>query len=268
MLRKVKQHLAWYGYRGLILALTSKMLPRSREVEVKPPKIPYPLFLRTRTSDISTYHHIFVDAGYEVELRKEPKVIIDGGSNIGLSAIYFANHYPQAKVIAVEPEIANFTLSLKNFKPYPNIIPIRAALWKNDTDIDLIDPGLGYWGFQTTEHITCSSDSFVGKVAGMTIDKIMMDHDIEFVDILKIDIEGAEREVFEDASKWIDKVGVIIIELHDRFKDGCRQSVYNAVSDFEFEYHRGEDDFFAKREYVPTRPLQQTWIPLSLPSRR
>jgi len=78
-------------------------------------------------------------------------------------------------------------------------------------------------------------------VAAMTVDRIMRDYALEKIDILKVDIEGAEREVFSCTSAWLDKVDAIIIELHDRMKAGCSRSFYHGTSGFDNEWRRGEN---------------------------
>ena len=80
----------------------------------------------------------------------------------------------------------------------------------------------------------------------LIVDRIMRDHGIEFIDVLKMDIEGAEKEVFENATPWIDKVGILIVELHERLKPGCSRSFYNATNDFDLEWTRGENIFLTR----------------------
>ena len=63
---------------------------------------------------------------------------------------------------------------------------------------------------------------------------------VERVDILKVDIEGAGIEVFETAASWIQHVGVIIVELHDRLRDGCEVAVMRATTDFQIRRRQGE----------------------------
>jgi len=257
--KEIIQKHKFYGYYAITYEMKSKLVSRPTETKVKPPSIPRSLLLRTKTSDIPTYHQVFTNREYEVKLSKEPKVIIDCGAYTGFSAIYFTVRYPEAKVLAIEPELSNFTLLKKNSLSYPKIIPIRAALWNDNQDIEIIDPGLGHWGYQTQ---TCKNhpDTLVGYVQGITVDKIISNYAIDFIDILKIDIEGAEKEVFKDVSKWIDKVGVIMVEHHDRLKPGCSQSVYNAIIEFDYEFHKGENIFFARKEYVPNEPLNTSWF--------
>src|SRR4029453_16016552 len=91
---------------------------------------------------------------------------------------------------------------------------------------------------------------------GLTIDRLMRQYGWDYIDLLKIDIEGAEKEVFETSASWIGKVGIIVVELHDRSKAGCSRSVYAAVKGFELEWCKGETTFFVREEYAPHGPRQ------------
>ncbi len=255
---KIRQYLNWYGYRGLILAAKSLLIKRSTKVRVRPRGISHSLALRTRSSDLSTYHQIFISSAYEIQLRAAPSLIIDGGGNVGFAAIYFTNRYPHAKVLTLEPEAANFDLLVENVRPYPSIVPLRAALWKENVDVEITDPGHGHWGYRVGQKPS-AADRMKGNVCGITINKLLRDYGVESVDILKLDIEGAEKAVFEDPSGWISKVGVIIIELHEDIAPGCTDAVYRAVAGFGFEARRGENLLFARDEYVPDRSLEQPW---------
>ena len=58
---------------------------------------------------------------------------------------------------------------------------------------------------------------------------------IDTVDIFKIDVEGAEKELFSaNYEKWLEKTNVIIIELHDSFRDGCTEELNNATKSYKF----------------------------------
>jgi hypothetical protein len=67
---------------------------------------------------------------------------------------------------------------------------------------------------------------------------------IECIDLLKMDIEGAEREVFE-SGEWISRVGAIAIELHDHIKPGCRLAVEALTKGWK-SWQRGEVTFFVR----------------------
>ena len=87
----------------------------------------------------------------DFEVEKPPRTLVDAGANIGLASLYFANRFPSANIIAIEPEQSNFDLLRKNVAPYETITPIRAALWHENGIIKLVDPErLGKWGFMTS----------------------------------------------------------------------------------------------------------------------
>jgi FkbM family methyltransferase len=219
------------------------------------PGVKYPVYIRLRTSDVLVVWQVFVSARYEWQFAKSPKVIVDAGANVGLASIYYGNRYPEARIIAIEPEISNYEMLKKNVTPYPQVVPVHAALWKENTDLLLIDQGTGHYGFRTVEARTSASLKILGGVRGLTLDTVMAECHVDFIDILKVDIEGAEKEVFEDASAWIEKVGAVVVELHDTTKTGCSRSVYRATQGFEFEWRKGETIFLLKPEYVgPNSP--------------
>lgn len=239
-----------FGLKGLLLAATSRVLKEPVEILVSVPGIKAPLHLRIRTTDVSLFSEILIKSEYDWQFSKSPKVIVDAGANIGLSPVFFARKYPNATVIAIEPEPSNFELLQKNTAPYPNVLPVHAALWGDNCDLSIADPGYGNWGYQTVDDRDEAVRGTSCRVPGTTLDKLMRDFGVDYVDILKIDIEGAEKEVFESCSTWIQKVGVIVVELHDRFKPGCSRCFHQATVDFEFECERGEITVVARKDFV------------------
>lgn len=71
---------------------------------------------------------------YATRLHQSPRVIVDAGANIGLTAVYFANQFPAARILALEPESSNYALLCKNTAAYP-----QAALWSSTATLDLVD---------------------------------------------------------------------------------------------------------------------------------
>src|SRR5207247_2514943 len=99
------------------------------------------------------------------------------------------------------------------------------------TKINIVDPKSGKWGFMT--ETVAASGELVGSVDTITIEQIIGKHQIGRIDILKIDIEGAEREVFAGSSRWINTVDCIIAELHERLKPGCNENFRNSTRGFD-----------------------------------
>lgn len=259
IIERIRQNRHAYGYRGLLFAAKSRILPPLSKVKVNPPAFAKPVYMRTKSSDIPTYHQVFLGSEYDVDVAKVPGTIIDAGANVGFTSLFFAHKYPTARIFAIEPETSNFKLLKKNVAPYKNIIPIQAALWNLNTQIIISDPGSGKWGFQTRSPSENNSGATVERVAGKTLDSLMKEYAIDAVDILKVDIEGAERRVFEDASNWIDKIGVLMIELHDQIAPLCTETVLNATAHFEYEYTRNETFFLARQNYIPGKSLSTVW---------
>lgn len=242
------------GLKGYFYYLLAKLSGSTIFFKLKKPDCRHAFFLRIPSSDIPTYKQVFIKKDYAFKVEKNPGIIVDAGANIGLASIYFANKYPDAKIIALEPEQSNFELMKKNIAPYPNIIPVHAALWHQNEEIHLIDPGLGKWGFMT--EIKHPVEKLPGEVChpvmAVTIDKLMQDYSLTQIDILKIDIEGAEKEVFSDTSSWIKKINTIIIELHERMKPGCNRCFYCGSNGFDHEWQQGENIYLSRDPFHKT----------------
>jgi len=198
----------------------------------------HPLILRNNTTDTRVFNSIFVMKEFELPRAISPKCIIDGGAYTGLSTLFFARKYPKAKIIAVEPEPSNFAVLEQHTVSYPTISRIQAGLWNKDAQLKIVDRGLGKWGFAVEE----IPDGSAYDVCSVTLNSLLQQSGCDRIDILKLDIEGAEWELFsENFSAWLDKTDCIIIELHDRFKAGCSEKFYAAIDPAQWDrYVRGE----------------------------
>jgi FkbM family methyltransferase len=263
-IQEFRSYYSLFGIRGVFLLTTARVLSTQIKVRCSVPGLPHPVHLRLRTSDVAAFSEILLDAQYDWEFSANPKVIVDAGANIGLTAVFYANKYPHATIIAIEPEPSNFEMLKENTASYPNIIAERAALWNRNCDLDILDPGDGFWdfwGFRTSTPETSPIPARRGLVRGLTLDRLMKDNHINFIDLLKLDIEGAEKEVCESPVGWIDRVGALAVELHDRFKDGCTASVFAATKGFEHRWKRGETTFIARCQSPGRCSVEQTCAP-------
>ena len=217
------------------------------------PSLSFPIFIRRKSSDLLTFHQILTFKEYDVNLGFKPKIIIDAGANIGLATVYFTNKYPDAKIIAIEPESSNFEMLKKNSENYKNILLQKRAL-SNESNLvlNVIDKGFGNWGFITEIDNNASSQNIVDAIKTITIDEIIKENNLEFIDLLKIDIEGGEKELFEsNYENWLPKIKCIVIELHDGIKMGSSQSFFKAISKYNFSYHnKGENLVFMNRDIL------------------
>lgn len=231
------------GIRGVGAICSYRLFGWPKELAVAPDGIRNPMYIRIRTTDVSVYHEVFLCGQYALDLPFSPKTIVDAGANIGMASLYFANKYPDARIIAIEAETSNFAMLALNVGPYPNIHPIHAALWNRDGEVGVNTPGsfenpLSKVGFIVRE------DRGV-PVRAMTVRTLMREMGLQSIDILKVDIEGAEKEVFE-ACDWIDTINCLMIELHDRFNPGASAAVDAVTADF-LSSRQGETTVYVRK---------------------
>jgi len=224
-----------YIYRfGVVqgLRILYRILARQKNVKLHLPALRAPVFLRSGTSDVRTFEKVFVSEEYEFPYpNRTPSLIIDAGANVGYASIFFANKFPDSLILAVEPESSNYELLLRNTQPYKNITALRGALWHQPTPLTIENPKDEHWAFRVVQARSRDSDT----VRGMTVPELMAIAGTSVVDILKVDIEGAEKEVFESTvDMWLDRVRLIVIELHDWLRAGCSTSFYRATSRLAF----------------------------------
>lgn len=224
-----------FGLRAVWFLIKSKMRTRPWE-EIKINGIKHPVTLSNFNVDVTTLFQIFFAEEYNIDFPEPPETIVDCGANIGLSAVYFANKFPNATVIAIEPDNHNFEYLEKNTIPYPNIQCLQRAVWPVPAKMEVIDPGNGGWSLQTK-----TSES--GTMQSITIEEIMEVFQFSQIDLLKIDIEGAEKELFESHyDYWLAKTGTIAIELHDFIQPGTSDNFYKAIQPYHFNLiSRGEN---------------------------
>lgn len=241
-LKVLKRYQRIFGIRGPIGIAKGKLVGKPVLLQAKEFGLKWPVFLRVPSSDVRVFQQIFIRNEYKFDVNRNPEFIVDAGANIGLASVYFANQFPNARILAIEPEKENFEVLVKNVKPYPNVQPVLGALWSERVEVEVVDRGFGNWGFmiEAPSNSQVASNSNHQMVEGMTVDMILDRYNIQKISILKLDIEGAELEVFRNSSSWIDRVDSLIIELHEHMKPGCNRSFYAATSGFDIEWSQGE----------------------------
>jgi len=202
------------------------------------------VIMRGGTSDVPCFEKIFLGNEYETPFTTTPRVIVDAGANIGLATLYYSQVYPHAQIIAIEPEHSNFNMLKKNCFGIPNVTLVKGALWSEETQLVIKNRSADKWAFSVTE-LPCASSASCDEIEALTIPAILRKFAVGRIDILKLDIEGAEYELFEHGAElWLEAIGQIVIELHDRFRSGCAQAFYTAIGRMSFAQEiRGESVF-------------------------
>ncbi len=214
---------------------------KAKNVEkVKIPSLKNSLSLRSNSSDIPTFYQVFLFDEYNIKFPKPPKIIIDGGANVGFFSIKMKNDYPQTKIICIEPDPDNFSMLQKNVQNYADVYLENSGLWMKDTKLKVYDKfNFGKWGMVVEE------DLIAGNIDAISIGSLLKKHSIDYIDILKLDIETSEKQLFsENYESWLPKVKTIIIELHDWIELGCSKPFFKAINNSFNNYsfsHVGEN---------------------------
>jgi FkbM family methyltransferase len=208
-----------FGFVGALKLLVSRKRLRRwlPEWQVSIRDYPHPFHFRHATTDKYIMADVLLDAQYQCLLGlREVRTILDVGANIGATSVLLLNAYPDARIVALEPDPGNFAVLQKNIAPYgARAVALRMALWHQPEAL-AIERGSfrdgGAWSFQ----VRSSRDSESSEVDGITLAELIQRYELDSIDILKIDIEGAERFVFESSiTPSLRHVKSIAIELHD-----------------------------------------------------
>jgi len=252
-----------FGPFGICYAIRAKLLRSPAEVAFTLRETGSRATLRLRTSDVATFQQVFEFLEYDLRPVRQPRVIVDAGANIGFASLYFASRFPDATIISIEPENSNYELLVRNTKMFPAIRPVQGALWNENSFVEIVDPGLDKWGFRARGKQDADTQTVCHQVRAMTVDTLMREQGLDHIDLLKIDIEGAEQEVFADPSAWIDDVDIVVVELHERLRPGSSRNVLAATSGFELGWMMGENSCMARAgacQVTPSMLLQQTEV--------
>jgi FkbM family methyltransferase len=202
------------------------------------------------SSDFEVFNQVFsfkeylpVVNAYTTNFNSKANIalnIIDAGSNIGLTSLFFLDYFQNATIISIEPEIENFKIlefnldSVKNSKA----IKINGAIWSSNCKIKILNDFRDQlnWSFRVEE-----SDQ-ADDINAYSINQLIADNNFEIVDILKIDIEGSEKQIFTHPSSNLDFLKItkcIAVEIHDEFD--CREAINMVLIEYGFVlFNEGE----------------------------
>lgn len=178
-----------------------------------------PIHYRSGSSDTNLVYDILIKQGHKAEYwipeAVQPEVILDIGANIGLTAVYFAMRYPNARIYSFEPVEENYKLLQKNTQAFENVTTLNYAL--GDTDGTLT-----FYASDDTKNFGGGSLHEIGVDTGRQqlisvkeTSSALKELGIHKADLIKIDTEGAEYEIFRSMDPAIYKDAQWIIgELH------------------------------------------------------
>jgi FkbM family methyltransferase len=189
----------------------------------------YPLQCRPGTSDRKVFEEIYIARAYqELDSVNDTRLIIDCGANVGYASAYFLSRFPQAHVIAIEPDPDNFALLTTNLAPYQGRYWARcAAVWSHATGLVLSETPYRD-GQAWARQVRPAQAHEPPTIVATDIGTVLAESGFERISILKVDIERAEAVVFaENYAHWLEKVDNLVIELHD---EECQAIFLNAIA--------------------------------------
>ncbi len=216
-LRKLAGLLGWPGALKFRAAMAAARLGlhKSKTISLHPPALLHPVALRLASTDAEVFGQVITAQEYAPIIDEGARVIVDCGANIGLTSAYFLSRLPEARVIAIEPFPANAELCRLNLAPYGvRAKVIEAAIWNSTTTL-VLEHTESEWGVR----VRPAAPGETGTIQAIDIESLGLPH----IDILKIDIEGSEENLFSESEQaWLPSISNIAIELHgpaheDRF---------------------------------------------------
>jgi FkbM family methyltransferase len=175
------------------------------------------------------------------------RTIVDLGANVGLSARFLCERYPDARVFAFEPDPEIFELAKRNVRGHPQVSLRNLGVAGKQGQLELHRFPGGSWG--TSSFVTIQEVAETFTAEAVTLDSII--DEVGDIDLLKIDIEGAEYEVLE-ACRQLHRVRCIIGEVH-AIPGASADRLFAMLSDFEIAAERvqgGQGPFIARRVEV------------------
>jgi len=196
-----------------------------------------PIHYRPGTSDANVLEQVFEDRQYALLLgRADVRFIVDCGANIGAASLLLLERYPAAQLIAVEPDAGNMAVCRKNLAPFGSRVRfVQSGIWSGDVGLVVERGGFGdgrAWSFQVRP---CRPGE-TPEMHGVSLGSLIREHDFPRIDLLKMDIERSELEIFtHDDLQWLPRTRVLAIELHDA---ECRHAYRQALANIP---HRSRD---------------------------
>lgn len=245
-MRKTKLFLKYFEKLGVLNFLSflfQRLVRKDKILSLKVPNLSRKVLIRNIPNDIQLFTQIFINQEYNVDIKFPVNTMIDCGANIGLASLYFLSKYPKAKIIAVEPESDNFLMLQKNLEHFKNVTCLKKGIWNKTANLEIVDFSSGEAGFRVDEFQQISENT----IQAVTIEDLINEFELQEIDILKIDIEGSEEQVFLEEPVWLKKVNIIFCEIHEIMKPGLTFKIRSLLAPYFNYFINGEYYVFTRK---------------------
>jgi len=159
------------------------------------------------------WRDIFVGRALDFHTRSEAPRVLDCGANVGLASLFFRRRYPRARITAYEADPALFAMLDRNLKSnMAGVEAVHAAIWTKSGTLKFRCEG-GDVGM--IEGLPGPVSSMSGETRTVPAVRLRDVLSAEQVDLLKLDVEGAEDAVLADCEPVLDRVRAIVMDLHE-----------------------------------------------------
>ena len=247
LFRQLISHVGLVNTFAIMLQRILTGKPRDSVYRIAADDVNTPIWFRLYSTDSAVFNAIFRRAEYRrLEPTETVDLVLDCGANVGYSSLYFLTKYPNCRVIAVEPDPANFDLLTRNLADYqPRVRLVRAGVWSHPTRLRMSDEAFGD-GREWARRVRECEDEEPAEFAATDIGSLLLQSGASRISILKIDVERAEVEIFaRNYEHWLDRTDNIVIELHD---SECRSVFHRAINGIPFRVQESGDLTICSRE--------------------
>jgi FkbM family methyltransferase len=226
------------GILGSIKLLAYQYI--KKEFVIRCRTVPNPLVLRGRTTDLSVAYTILCHKDYDFQEIRDVAHVLDCGAYIGISTRHLRNTLGAKTAIAVEPNPGNFELLAKNCDGDKTIRCIHGAIWHEKKMLQIANPSAQKYAFKCTEAV---NDVSSNPIEAYTMSELLDEMKNGRI-LVKMDIEGAEKDVFISNPEWLSRIDYLIMEIHP----GCWKAVFDAMATYDYDCRfSGENILFIFR---------------------
>jgi FkbM family methyltransferase len=171
-----------------------------------------------RYSDLLSFcpqwHDIFIDGALEFRADSDAPRILDCGGNVGLASLFFKRRFPAARITAYEADPALFAILQANLAANraSDVEAVHAALWTANGRVTFQAEGSDSGMIGTLSGAVAGTSV---EVPGLRLRDVIAGEANNRIDLLKLDIEGAEDAVLADCEPVLARVGAIVMDLHE-----------------------------------------------------
>ena len=176
------------------------------------------VYCRSKTSDKFLLHSAF-NVQFHIppfEIMKDKAgTILDLGSNVGYTMVHYKHLYPKARVIGVEMDESNFEILKMNMAQFKNWEAVHGAIWTSDGTIDYSGQDEETLAIQGIDPLNDALNLPRRSSKSYSIQSILDKYNVDRVDFMKMDIEGAEIPIFDEDLSWLERIQSMHVEVHN-----------------------------------------------------